>query len=176
MKGRRSGEVGAQDRRRVDLGAPRIHCGSRERQRKMLVGWRSRGREGLEQVPPASSHHPHHLLISKRDSLNPSSNSVLPLDLSLLHSAGRECSRQASVGTATDAGCSAQHLVLLNQALPQRCKAAQREVVGWLAGETAEEVDLQPPVPVPAGTQVLPGRAEEVSSPDPLSAGCCRRN
>lgn len=68
-KGRTSEEVDGRDRHRVDLEAPQTHRASRERQRRRQeAGWRSMGREGLEQVLPASSRLPPLLLISKPDS------------------------------------------------------------------------------------------------------------
>ena len=160
-KGRTSGEVDARDRHRVDLEAPQSHRASREKQRRKQLGWRSKGREGLEQVQPASSLHLPRLLISKPDSWNPWCNCVLPQDWSPLHSAGRGYSRLAEVGMVTGAGCSAGPLVPRSQALPRRCRAAQREGVFQSAGETGEAADPQQPFPVPAGSQGLPGQAEE---------------
>jgi len=154
---RRSGEVYGPGRHKVDLEVPQIHRGSRGRRRRTgLEGWRRRGRGGLGQVQPASSHQLHHLLISRRGSSSPLCSSVpLSQDWSLLHNARRECSTRALVETETGAVCTSPVvLVLQSQPSPPRCKAALMELVSRRRGaETEEAAGPPPPFPGPAGTQ-----------------------
>ena len=118
-----------------------------------------RGRGGLGQVQPASSHQLHHLLISRRGSSSPLCSSVpLSQDWSLLHNARRECSTRASVETGTGAVCTSPLLLVLqSQASPPRCRAAPMELVSRRKGaETEEAADPPPPFQGPAGSQGWP--------------------